>query len=77
MKQMMVKPSLTLPRKTISTFHIYAIGVYYRHLGNVECVVVEVDGNLGPVTACNAPVWDGMNVVTESDNITELRRKQP
>ena len=50
---------------------------YWKHLqpyGQCRMCVVEVDGNLGPVTACNTPVWDGMSVTTESDNITELRR---
>ena len=42
--------------------------------GQCRMCVVEVDGNLGPVTACNAPVWDGMDVVTESDSIAELRK---
>ncbi|MDP6433225.1 MAG: 2Fe-2S iron-sulfur cluster-binding protein, partial [Candidatus Scalindua sp.] len=42
--------------------------------GQCRMCVVEVDGNLGPVTACNAPVWDGMSVITESDSIAELRR---
>ncbi|MDR4505614.1 MAG: formate dehydrogenase subunit alpha [Candidatus Scalindua sp.] len=42
--------------------------------GQCRMCVVEVDGNLGPVTACNTPVWEGMDIVTESDNIAELRK---
>ena len=45
-----------------------------KPFGQCKMCVVEVDGNLGPVTACNTPVWEGMSVITESDNITELRR---
>ena len=45
-----------------------------KPFGQCRICVVEVDGNLGPVTACNTPVWDGMKVTTESDNIAELRK---
>ena len=74
MKQVKVKRSLMLPGKTIYMFPLYAIGKLLKPFGQCRMCVVEVDGNLGPVTACNTTVWEGMNVVTESDNIAELRR---
>lgn len=57
-------------------------GIYIPHLchhpdlkplGSCRMCLVEVDGRETPVTSCNLKAKDGMNIRTESEEITRLR----
>ncbi|MBI1921405.1 MAG: molybdopterin-dependent oxidoreductase [Geobacter sp.] len=43
--------------------------------GACRVCAVEVEGVDRPMTACNTPVKEGINVTTQSEKLTEIRRK--
>jgi NADH dehydrogenase/NADH:ubiquinone oxidoreductase subunit G len=43
-------------------------------IGSCRMCVVEVDGVRKPITACDTPAGDGLNVTTDSDELREMRR---
>jgi formate dehydrogenase alpha subunit len=42
--------------------------------GGCRLCIVEVKGVAKPLAACTTPVQDGMDIVTENENLTDLRR---
>lgn len=60
-----------------------AAGIYIPHLchhpdlkplGSCRMCIVEVDGTNGPVTSCTLQAKEGMQIRTDSEEITRLRR---
>jgi len=46
-----------------------------KPIASCRMCVVEVDGYDAPMTACNTPVIDGINVVTNSERLQNLRKE--